>query len=61
MKTAVPSKEQKCCCGWGTQLFIPLQPPLSPMMILAIRIEHALDVAVQCPHDADARMQNLWS
>jgi hypothetical protein len=24
------------------------------MMIFAIRIEHAPDVPVQCPHDADA-------
>ena len=33
---------------------IPRQLALSPMMILARR-EHPLDVAVQCPHDADAR------
>jgi hypothetical protein len=25
------------------------------MMVLAIRIEHALDVTVQRPHDTDAR------
>jgi hypothetical protein len=48
MKTAVPSKEQKRCCGWDTQLglFIPLQLSLSPMMVFAIGIEHALDVAI---------------
>ncbi len=27
----------------------------SPMMIFAVWIENALDVPVQCPHDADAR------
>jgi len=26
-----------------------------PMMVFPVRIERALDVAVQCPHDADAR------
>jgi hypothetical protein len=36
-------------------LFIPLQLPLAPMGVFAIGIEHALDVAVQCPHDADSR------
>jgi hypothetical protein len=25
------------------------------MMVLTIRIEHPFDVAIQCPHDADAR------
>ena len=36
-------------------LFVPLQLPLSPMMGLAIWIELANVVAVQCPHDADPR------
>jgi hypothetical protein len=27
----------------------------SPVMVFPIRIERALDVAIQCPHDADAR------
>src|SRR5258708_6557943 len=34
---------------------VPRQLPAAPMMVFAIGIEHALDVAVQCPHDADAR------
>jgi hypothetical protein len=34
---------------------IALQLPLSPMRVFAIGIEHALDVAVQRSHDADAR------
>jgi hypothetical protein len=33
------------------RLFIPLQLPLAPMCLLAVG-EHALDVAVECPHDA---------
>src|SRR5258706_7500026 len=37
------------------RLFVPLQFPLSPMRIFARRIEHPLDVPVQCPHNADAR------
>jgi hypothetical protein len=32
---------------------IPRQLPPSPMMVLPIRVEHALGVAVQRPHDAD--------
>jgi hypothetical protein len=35
--------------------FVPLQFPLSPMMVFAIGIEHANDVAVERFHDADAR------
>ena len=34
-------------------LSIPCQLPPSPMRVLAVGIEHALDVAVQRPHDAD--------
>ena len=34
---------------------IPRQFPPTPMMVFAIGIEHALDVAVQRSHDADAR------
>jgi hypothetical protein len=30
------------------------------MMILTIRIEHALDVAIQRSHDADAR-EHRWT
>jgi hypothetical protein len=29
------------------------------MMRLAVEIEHALDVAIQCPHDADPR-EHRW-
>ena len=29
-------------------LLFPFQFPLSPMMVLAVRIKHPLDVAVQC-------------
>jgi hypothetical protein len=36
-------------------LLVPLQLSLSPMMLFAGRFEHALDVAVQCLHDADPR------
>jgi hypothetical protein len=35
--------------------FIPGQLPLSPMMVLPIGIENALDMPVQRSHDADAR------
>ena len=31
----------------------PAPASLSPMGVLAIRIEYSLDVTVQCPHDAD--------
>jgi hypothetical protein len=34
---------------------IARQLPLSPMMLFSRRFEHALDVTVQRPHDADAR------
>src|SRR5580692_2602729 len=34
----------------GPFLFVPLQFPFSPMMAFAIRIEHALYVAVQRSH-----------
>src|SRR5260370_36991086 len=33
---------------------VSLQFALSPMLILARRIEHALDVPIQGPHDTDA-------
>ena len=36
-------------------LSIPRQLPLSPMMILPIRVKLANVAAVQGPHDADAR------
>jgi hypothetical protein len=36
-------------------LLIPRQLPPSPVMILARWVEGPLDVAVQRPHDADAR------
>ena len=39
----------------GDRLFIPLQLPLSPMMIVAALIGHPLDVAVWRSHDPDAR------
>jgi hypothetical protein len=35
--------------------FVPLQLPLSPMGIFAIRIELAHDMTIQSPHDANAR------
>ncbi len=35
--------------------FVPLQLPAPPVMILTRRIEHAFHMAVQRPHDADAR------
>jgi hypothetical protein len=34
---------------------LPCQFPPSPMMVLPVGVEHALDVPVQRPHDADAR------
>jgi|ERR1700722_1824901 hypothetical protein len=34
---------------------VAFQLPPSPTMVFAIRIEHALDVAVQRTHDADPR------
>ena len=34
---------------------IPRQLPWSPMLVLPRRVEHVLDVPVQCPHDTDAR------
>ncbi len=34
---------------------IALQLGLSPMVVFATGIEYALDVSVQCLHDADAR------
>jgi hypothetical protein len=36
-------------------LLVPLQLPLPPMGVFAIRIERALDAAIERPHDADAR------
>jgi hypothetical protein len=36
------------------------QLPLSPMVVFAIGIEHALDVTVQGPHDPDAR-EHSWA
>jgi hypothetical protein len=36
-------------------LFVPLELPLSPTRVLAIGIEYARIVAVDRPHDADAR------
>jgi len=32
---------------------IPRQLPASPMMVFPVEIEHALDVTVQCPQQAD--------
>ncbi len=34
---------------------IPRQLPAAPAVLFAIGIKHALNMAVQCPHDADAR------
>ena len=47
--------------GWFQPglLLIPLQLPPSPVLVFARRIEHALDVTVQCPHDTDAR-KHRW-
>jgi hypothetical protein len=36
-------------------LAVARQLPLAPMRILAVGIEHALNVAVQCPHDTNPR------
>jgi hypothetical protein len=41
------------CRAWS---FVPLQFPLSPMLLFARRIEHPFDVSVQCPHHSDMRM-----
>jgi hypothetical protein len=38
-----------------TRSLIPRQLPASPMLVLARRIKHPLDVPVQGPQDADAR------
>jgi hypothetical protein len=35
--------------------FVPLQLPPSPMLVFARWIEHARDVAVRCPRDANPR------
>jgi hypothetical protein len=34
---------------------IPLELPAAPMMVFPIRIKHARDIPVQCPHDANPR------
>jgi hypothetical protein len=39
----------------GLPSLIPRQLRASPMLVLARRIEHPLDMAIQRPHDADAR------
>ena len=41
--------------GGDKLLLIPLQLAPSPMLFIALWIEHALNVAVQRSHDADAR------
>jgi hypothetical protein len=40
----------------GNGLFIPLQLAAAPMRVFPVTVEHALDVSVQGPHDADARV-----
>jgi len=35
--------------------FVPLDLPFPPVLVLAISVEHPLDVAVQCSQYADAR------
>src|SRR5258708_36422803 len=40
-------------------LLIPRELPAAPIVVLAIRIKHALDVTVQGPHDADARVSRV--
>jgi hypothetical protein len=34
---------------------VSLELTASPMLVLPRRVEHALNVAIQCPHDTDAR------
>jgi hypothetical protein len=53
-KTLFHGRNKKAVAGQA-QLPVSLQLALSPMMLFPIRIEHALDVTVQRPHDADAR------
>ena len=41
------------------KLAVARQLATPPMRLFARWIEHALDVAVQCPHDPDAR-EHRW-
>jgi len=50
-----PSHQGYVRCAYPFPLFVALQLPLCPMVVLAARIENALDVTVQRPHEADAR------
>jgi hypothetical protein len=47
-KTSYPKATQRL------SLF-SLELPSPPMRVFPARVEHALDVPVQCPHDADPR------
>ena len=47
------------CELFGLPSSISRQLPRSPMLLFARRVKHALDVAVQRPHDADAR-EHRW-
>ena len=58
MGSSTLSTKAKCDCDSGrlrASLSIAHRLPLSPMMLFAIGIEHAFDVPVKRPHDADAR------
>ena len=53
------TEENKTAKHWGPTRAssIPRHLPPSPMMVLHVWIEHTLNVAVQCSHNADAKQK----